>query len=144
MESVLFEIRHFRMRAAEVGSENLGNFINFVPLGEKGVRPAAFIISDGKLPAVPATINAEFKAVMALGANTYQSVIDTYDLQRGDQLTFVAIEESTVNLGQYVVKYARVILDPRNADGHIVLFPQVPHPRKPGLHFCRSGFDYFF
>jgi hypothetical protein len=110
-------LAYFRQRAAEVGSDNLGNYINFVPVGEKGVRPAAFIISDGKLPAVPATINAEFKAVMALPANSYQSVIDTYDLQRGDQLTFVAIEESTVNPGQYVVKYARIILDPRNADG---------------------------
>lgn len=110
-------LAYFRMRAAEVGSDNLGNYVNFVPVGEKGVRPAAFIISDGKLPAVPATINGEFKAVMALGANTYQSVIDTYDLQRGDQLTFVVIEESTVNAGQYVAKYARIILDPRNADG---------------------------
>lgn len=110
-------LAYFRQRAAEVGSDNLGNYVNFVPVGEKGVRPAAFIISNGKLPAVPATINAEFKAVMALPANSYQSVIDTYDLQRGDQLTFVVIEESTVNAGQYGAKYARIILDPRNADG---------------------------
>lgn len=108
---------YFRQRAAEVGSDNLGNYVNFVPVGEKGVRPAAFILSNGKLPAVPATINAEFNAVMSLDANTYQAVIDKYDLQRGDQLTFVVIEESTVNAGQYAVKYARVILDPRNADG---------------------------
>lgn len=110
-------LAYFRERAAEVGEEQLSAYVNFVPVGEKGIRPAAFIISDGSLPTVAMSINSAYNAVMALSANTYADVISTYDLERGDQLTFVAIVESTVNPGKYQAKYARIILDPRNADG---------------------------
>lgn len=110
-------LKYFRERAAEVGEEQLSAYVNFVPVGQKGIRPAAFIVSDGSLPTVAMSINASYNAVMALSANTYADVISTYDLERGDQLTFVAIVESTVNPGKYQVKYARIILDPRNADG---------------------------
>lgn len=108
---------YFRKRAAEVGEEQLSAFINFVPVGQKGIRPAAFILSEGKLPGVSCSINASFEAVMPLTANTYQGVIDKYDLQRGDQLTFVVIEENTEFPGTYAAKYARIILDPRESDG---------------------------
>lgn len=108
---------YFRKRAAEVGEEQLSAFINFVPVGQKGIRPAAFILSEGKLPRVSCSINASFEAVMPLAANTYQGVIDKYDLQRGDQLTFVVIEENTEFAGTYAAKYARIILDPRESDG---------------------------
>ena len=110
-------LKYFRERAAEVGEAQLSAYVNFVPVGEKGIRPAAFIVSDGSLPRVNMNINAAFDAVLPLDANTYADVISKYDLQRGDQLTFVAIVESLVNPGTYQVKYARIILDPRNADG---------------------------
>ena len=110
-------LKYFRERAAEVGEAQLSAYVNFVPVGEKGIRPAAFIVSDGSLPRVNMNINAAFDAVLPLDANTYADVISKYDLQRGDQLTFVAIVESTVNPGTYQAKYARIILDPRNADG---------------------------
>lgn len=110
-------LEYFRARAAEVGEEQLGNYVNFVPVGQKGIRPAAFIIADGKLPRVAMTINSSYQAVMAMTANTYADIINKYDLQRGDQLTFVAIVESTEYAGSYEAKYARIILDPRNADG---------------------------
>lgn len=110
-------LKYFRERAAEVGEAQLGAYVNFVPVGEKGIRPAAFIVSDGSLPQVGMNINSSFNAVLPLDANTYADVISKYDLERGDQLTFVAIVESTVNPGTYQVKYARIILDPRNADG---------------------------
>lgn len=110
-------LEYFRERAAEVGEEQLSAYVNFVPVGEKGIRPAAFIVSDGSLPTVGMSINASYNAVMALDANTYADVISKYDLERGDQLTFVAIVESTTNPGKYQVKFARIILDPRNADG---------------------------
>lgn len=108
---------YFRAKAAEVGEEQLGNYVNFVPVGQKGIRPAAFIISDGKLPRVAMQINASYQAVLPMTANTYADLISKYDLQRGDQLTFVAIVESTEFAGSYEAKYARIILDPRNSDG---------------------------
>ena len=108
---------YLRAKAAEVGEEQLGNYVNFVPVGQKGIRPAAFIISDGKLPRVAMQINASFQAVLPMTANTYADLISKYDLQRGDQLTFVAIVESTEFAGSYEAKYARIILDPRNSDG---------------------------
>ena len=110
-------LSYFRTKAAEVGEEQLGNYVNFVPVGQKGIRPAAFIISDGKLPRVAMSINGSYQAVMAMTANTYADIISKYDLQRGDQLTFVAIVESTEFAGTYSAKYARIILDPRNSDG---------------------------
>ena len=110
-------LAYFRARAAEVGEEQLGNYVNFVPVGQKGIRPAAFIVADGKLPRVAMTINGSFQAVLAMTANTYADIISKYDLQRGDQLTFVAIVENTEFAGTYEAKYARIILDPRNSDG---------------------------
>ena len=108
---------YLRAKAAEVGEEQLGNYVNFVPVGQKGIRPAAFIISDGKLPRVAMQINASYQAVLPMTANTYADIISKYDLQRGDQLTFVAIVENTEFAGTYEAKYARIILDPRNSDG---------------------------
>ena len=110
-------LKYFRDKAAEVGEDQLAAYVNFVPVGEKGIRPAAFIVADGKLPRVAMAINASYQAVLALTANTYQNIIDKYDLQRGDQLTFVAVVENTEYPGSYEAKYARIILDPRNADG---------------------------
>ena len=110
-------LKYFREKAAEVGEDQLAAYVNFVPVGEKGIRPAAFIVADGKLPRVAMAINASYQAVLALTANTYQNIIDKYDLQRGDQLTFVAVVENTEYPGSYEAKYARIILDPRNADG---------------------------
>ena len=110
-------LSYFRTKAAEVGEEQLGNYVNFVPVGQKGIRPAAFIVADGKLPRVAMTINGSFQAVLAMTANTYADIISKYDLQRGDQLTFVAIVENTEFAGSYEAKYARIILDPRNSDG---------------------------
>lgn len=110
-------LKYFREKAAEVGEDQLAAYVNFVPVGEKGIRPAAFIVADGKLPRVAMAISASYQAVLALTANTYQNIIDKYDLQRGDQLTFVAVVENTEYPGSYEAKYARIILDPRNADG---------------------------
>ena len=110
-------LKYFRERAAEVGESQLSAYVNFVAVGEKGIKPAAFIVANGGLPRVNMQINAAFAAVLPMTANTYGEVIEKYDLNRGDQLTFVAIVESTSTPGTYQVKYARIILDPRNTDG---------------------------
>jgi hypothetical protein len=107
---------YLRRRAAEVGND-LGNYVNFSPIGDKGIRPARFIIAEGTLPTVPVTITADaFLAKVALTANTYQAFIDAYDLKRGDQITLVTIEKHTVDQRNYA-HFARIILDPRDADG---------------------------
>ena len=103
-------LKYFRSKAAEVGEEQLSAYVNFVPVGQKGIRPAAFIVANGKLPRVSMAINSSYQAVLAMIANTYQNIIDKYDLQRGDQLTFVAVVESTEYPGSYAVKYARIII----------------------------------
>ena len=110
-------LEYFRERAAEIGEEQLSAYVNFVPVGQKGIRPAAFIVADGSLPRISMNINSSFRALLPMTANTYADIISKYDLQRGDQLTFVAVVESTNYPGTYQAKFARVILDPRNADG---------------------------
>ena len=110
-------LAYLRQRAAEVGND-LGHLVNFAPIGDKGIRPARFIVSEGTLPTVPVSITPDaFTAHVALPENSYQSFIDTYDLRRGDQITLVTIEKHVVDQRNYA-HFARVILDPRDAEGN--------------------------
>lgn len=110
-------LNYLRQRAAEVGSD-INNLVNFAPIGDKGIRPARFIVSEGTLPTVPVSITPDaFTAYLALPENTYQSFIDTYDLRRGDQITLVTIEKHIIDQRNYA-HFARVILDPRDSDGN--------------------------
>jgi len=110
-------LNYLRQRAAEVGN-NLDTLVNFAPIGDKGIRPARFIVSEGTLPTVPISITPDaFTAHVALPENTYQSFIDTYNLQRGDQITLVTIEKHVVDQRNYA-HFARIILDPRDSEGN--------------------------
>lgn len=110
-------LSYLRQRAAEVGGD-LNNLVNFSPIGDKGIRPARFILSEGTLPTVPVSITPDaFTACLMLPANTYQSLIDTYDLRRGDQITLVTIEKHVIDQRNYA-HFARVILDPRDIEGN--------------------------
>lgn len=110
-------LNYLRQRAAEVGND-LGNLVNFSPIGDKGIRPARFIVSEGTLPTVPVSITPDaFTAHVSLPENTYQSLIDTYDLRRGDQITLITIEKHVVDQRNYA-HFARVILDPRDSEGN--------------------------
>lgn len=108
-------LKYFRHRAAEVGENNLGAFLNFCPVGDTGIRPGAYIISEGSLPKIDTVEIADGLMLLPLSANTYEAVINDYDLQRGDQLTFCVIDVSRA--GNYNFRFARVILDPRTAEG---------------------------
>ena len=92
----------------------------FNPIGSNLFVVNEYQISRGSLPVVTLTATDEDDALpgalMALTENTYQSVIDTYGLQRGDQLTFVFINANQADRG-HTFHFARVILDPMNADG---------------------------
>lgn len=114
-------MRYFRERAAEIQGNggSLYEFVQFSPVGSVKYVPAAVILSEGKLPPIITGIEANgtyaFCTPSAEG-NTYAAIVESFDLKRGDQITFVTIEKSVVT-GDYTPRYARVILDPRNADG---------------------------
>lgn len=88
----------------------------FSPLGTDILVPNNYIISKGTLPKV-AVVDAAADGYMAfaLDTNTYQGVLDKYGLQRGDQLTFCVMQKN--GSGEAEFKFARVILDPREAGG---------------------------
>lgn len=114
-------MRYFRERAAEIvnGGGSLYEFYQFSHVGSVKFVPAAVILSEGKLPQISVGIksNGEYAYFTpAANENTYASIINTFGLRRGDQVTFVTIEKNT-STGEYIPHYARVILDPRNSDG---------------------------
>ena len=87
-----------------------------MPLQSEKWSPYAVIIAQGQLPAVSVGIDAEggHKAYVNTPSRTYADFIKAWALQRGDQLTFVTVQKLQ---GEYEVNYARIVLNPRNADG---------------------------
>ncbi len=86
-----------------------------MPLQSEKWSPFAAIISMGHLPEVSVGIDAEggHKAYVNSPSRTYTDFVDTWGLQRGDQVTFVIVQKRQ---GRYEVNYARIVLNPRNAD----------------------------
>lgn len=87
-----------------------------------------FIISSGTLP-TPAlyssTTSGAFPMIVGFGVSTiaaltYQVLVDTLGLQRGDQLTFLwaTHDFSSIAGGDFIngFRFARVILEPANGD----------------------------
>lgn len=116
-------LEYLRQRVAQLTDEgvSMDSIYNFVPVGASGLYPGRWIIANGQLPQIIPSISAytdlgSAKAIMDLPENTYQSVIDKYGLQRGDQVTFVTVE-APVDGSQFYLNYCRVILDPREDDG---------------------------
>ena len=54
------------------------------------------------------------KAYVNAPNRSYADFTNTWGLQRGDQITFVTVQKRN---GKYEVEYARIVLNPRNADG---------------------------
>lgn len=115
-------MRYFRSRAAQIINEggSLNEFYNFIPLGSNEFKPAAVYLSEGSINPVQCNIikvSDNYRVAMPMGGyNTYQSVLDLYGLQRGDQLTFCFVVKNYLT-GGYDFRYKRIILDPRNEDG---------------------------
>ena len=111
-------LRYLRERAATLQSlgQSLNQFYNFMPLQSEKWAPFAAIISQGHLPEVSVGIDAEggHKAYVNTPSRTYADFVNSWGLQRGDQVTFVTVQKRQ---GKYEVNYARLILNPRNADG---------------------------
>ena len=111
-------LRYLRERAATLqnSGQSLSQFYQFVPLQSEKWTPFAAIISQGHLPEVTVGIDAEggHKAYVNTPSRTYADFVNTWGLQRGDQVTFVTVQKRE---GKYEVNYARIVLNPRNADG---------------------------
>ena len=92
----------------------------FVPKGLNMFTPNNWKIATGQLPevvlaSVSPTDGAKINITSADVIPTYGEIITSLGLQRGDQLTFIGQELYTD--GRAAFKFARVILDPREADG---------------------------
>ena len=93
---------------------------NFAPLGIKGFTPNQYQVAMGSLPQITSYIKddtTQYGYIAGFAANTYADVIKTLGLKRGDQLTFCIFQELSSAYGAKEFKFARVILDPTNADG---------------------------
>lgn len=113
-------MNYFRNRAVEIQQQggSIYDFYQFARVGQTKFIPAAVYLSEGKLPKVTVNIatNGDFAFVTGLTGNTYQDVMDCLDAKRGDQVTFITIEKK-LSTGDYIFRYARVILDPRTTSG---------------------------
>ena len=111
-------LKYLRERAATLQQygQSLNQFYQFMPLQSEKWSPFAAIISQGQLPQVSVSIDAEggHKARVNAPSRTYADFVKAWGLQRGDQLTFVTVQKRE---GNYEVNYARIVLNPRNADG---------------------------
>ena len=111
-------LKYLRERAAtlQIMGQSLRQFYQFMPLQSDKWTPFAAYISAGHLPEVTVSIDAEggHKAYVNTPGRTYADITNAWGLQRGDQLTFVTVQKLN---GKYEVAVARIVLNPRNADG---------------------------
>lgn len=110
-------LRYLRNRAATLqeSGQSLSEFYQFAPLQSEKWTPFAAIVSEGHLPEVSVEIDAATGvAYVNVPGRTYADFVTAWGLNRKDQVTFVTVQKRE---GKYEVNYARIILNPRNADG---------------------------
>ena len=103
-----------RNKLAEVGDLNASE-PNVSPINSNILAVNDYEIAKGSLPECTPREVSGTGAFTGITGNTYKAIMDKYGLQRGDQLTFIIIDENARGIASF--KYARVILDPRNIDG---------------------------
>lgn len=112
-------LNYLRERAATLQQtgQSLAQFYQFSPLQSDKCTPFAAIISQGHLPKVSVGIDAGGGHVAYVNSpgRTYADFVNAWGLNRGDQLSFVTVQKSED--GEYETNLARLILNPRNADG---------------------------
>ena len=96
--------------------QGLDGFYQFAPIDSDKWTPFAAIISEGHLPAVSVDISAEEAHIAYVNSpgRTYADFVTAWGLQRGDMVTFVTVQKRD---GKYEMAFARLVLDPVNADG---------------------------
>ena len=111
-------LKYLREHATALMESGLGldGFYQFVPIDSDKWTPFAAIISEGHLPAVSVDISAEEGHIAYVNSpgRTYADFVTAWGLQRGDMVTFVTVQKRD---GKYEVAFARLVLDPVNADG---------------------------
>lgn len=116
-------VRQKTAREIEEGYD-LYSIFAFTPTGVNELAPNEYIVSMGSLPGIPAEYpTGEITGYPAntafigfeLPTNSYRSILETYGLRRGDQLTLLTINGNT--MAQMKFNFARIILDPTNPDG---------------------------
>lgn len=117
MKRNMKDLRNKISKAVDNG-ESFEDIVNFAPIGSANFVYNPLVISMGALPKVPviSVTSGTGAKTGAVTANTYQAVLDAFNLQRGDQLTFVNIVEDAQ--GNKYFYYARVILNPVDAEGN--------------------------
>lgn len=96
-------------------NQSYDDIVAFTALGENYISPNNYIIAKGSLPEVlPTFTGSTAGKIENISANTYEGVINSLGLQRGDQITFITMQ-GTMAAG-VDFHFARVILDPLNAD----------------------------
>ena len=103
-----------RIAAAQQAGKKFDEIFNFIPLKTNKFIPVSVQLSDGSLPSINVIGSTDNGAAKLGNTNSYQGVLDYNGLERGDQLTFVTVEN---NNGSFNFHYTRVILDPREQDG---------------------------
>lgn len=107
-------LRERVLNAINAGTD-MSTFNDFTPIGSSRFAANVFVIAKGTLPEITSEVVEEstvYTQNIAVSGNTYQDVIDSLGLQRGDQLTFVQIVNPMTSGSQTQFKFARVILDP--------------------------------
>ena len=111
-------LKYLRERAVTIQNSggSLNQFYQFAPIQSTKWTPFAAIISQGILPEITVGIDAEggHKAYVNSPGRTYADFVKAWSLQRGDQVTFVTVQKLNE---KYEVGIARIVLNPRNADG---------------------------
>ena len=131
-----------------VTGQGLDQFYQFEPLESLKWTPFAAIISEGHLPEVAVGIDTAGNSVAYVNSPgpTYADFVTAWGLQRGDMLTFVTVQK---RYGKYEVEYARLVLDPVNADSDASMTTEIVDGqggfpcsnRKNELNFSTFAFD---
>lgn len=116
MKRNMNELRSRIAKAINEG-QTFEDIFNFAPIGSANFVYNPLVISAGSLPKVGIqSVTSGTGALTApVAANTYEGVCVAFNLQRGDQLTFVDIVEDAA--GEKYFHFSRVILDPMESDG---------------------------
>jgi len=111
-------LRYLRERATALqqSGQSLSQFYQFAPLQSTKCAPFAAIIAQGHLPEISVAISAEEGHVAHVNSpgRTYADFVNAWGIARGDQVSFVTVQKRE---GKYEANLARIVLNPRNADG---------------------------
>lgn len=150
MKRNLAYLRQYVSDCVNISGYTFDDIYAFAPIGSNEFTMNPFIIASGSLPSITiadiSALNGAKVAVVAAGDTlTYEDVITSLGLQRGDQLTFISQEAWTDRRAAF--NFARVILDPRDANGEMLPLStaflngtaiNMPNPRNEGAEINYS------